>query len=324
MKNFRILALLAIIFALNVPSALAEYTPKVDSFDFFIDASSSMKDKNSELDMKNSVAVRTLLSKINSMIPNIPYEASMHTFSEVQTIVPYNIWSKADMEEAIKEFDFDSNGDGMGDGFLDVAPDFYKMATPAAVILFSDGETNSGVNPITEVRMLYEVKPDLCVHVVSFADSVTGQALLDEIAGLKPCSISVNAKDLLASDQLTEQFVKDVFYYDASDILVLRGVNFAFDSSVLDANAKAILDEAAPILMASSKKIILTGWTDSTGSEAYNLGLSDRRAMAVKKYLMQKGIAEDRLFVEGKGISHKFDNGTKDGRYMNRRTEVSF
>ncbi len=324
MKNFRILALLVAIFTFSVPFAFAEYTPKVDSFDFFVDSSVSMKGVNNDFDMKNTDAVKILLSKINSMIPELPYHASMHTFSEYSTVVSYGEWSKSGMESAIAGLKFNSDRDGMGDGFLDADPEFYKMASPTAVILFSDGEEDKGINAVSEVRMLYEIKPELCVHVVSFADSLTGQALLDEIAGLKACSVSVKADDLLKSDDAIDQFVKDVFYYGADDILMLRGVNFAFDSAVLDANAKAVLGEAAELLKQSDRNINLYGWTDSSGSESYNQALSKRRAEAVKKYLAELGVDSGRMFAEGMGISRKYDNSTSEGRYMNRRTEVSF
>jgi len=69
--------------------------------------------------------------------------------------------------------------------------------------------------------------------------------------------------------------------------------------------------------------IVATGHTDWTGSDAYNIKLSMRRAQAVKAFLVSKGIPEARVFVEGKGERNPIaDNRTRDGRAKNRRVDI--
>ncbi len=70
--------------------------------------------------------------------------------------------------------------------------------------------------------------------------------------------------------------------------------------------------------------IAVEGYTDSRGSAKYNLALSDRRARAVKKYLVDKGgLNADRITSVGKGEADPIaDNGTPQGRFENRRVEV--
>ena len=69
--------------------------------------------------------------------------------------------------------------------------------------------------------------------------------------------------------------------------------------------------------------IVAVGHTDSVGPDAYNQKLSERRAAAVKAYLVSKGIAANRVYTEGKGEkSPVADNKTKEGRSKNRRVEV--
>jgi OOP family OmpA-OmpF porin len=69
--------------------------------------------------------------------------------------------------------------------------------------------------------------------------------------------------------------------------------------------------------------VIATGHTDSVGTDAYNQKLSVRRADAVKKYLVSKGIADNRIQIEGKGESQPVaDNKTDDGRAKNRRVQI--
>ena len=65
------------------------------------------------------------------------------------------------------------------------------------------------------------------------------------------------------------------------------------------------------------------GHTDSIGTEAYNLKLSERRAQAVKAYLVSKGIDASRIYSEGKGEAQPIaSNKTAEGRAKNRRVDI--
>jgi OmpA-OmpF porin, OOP family len=69
--------------------------------------------------------------------------------------------------------------------------------------------------------------------------------------------------------------------------------------------------------------VIAVGHTDSTGAAGYNQKLSNRRAEAVKAYLVSKGIESNRIYTEGKGLTQPVaDNATREGRAKNRRVEV--
>lgn len=73
-----------------------------------------------------------------------------------------------------------------------------------------------------------------------------------------------------------------------------------------------------------TRMVRLVGWTDSVGTVAYNLELSQRRAQNIKSYLMKYAIPRNRIEIEGKGISFKYDNESEEGRALNRRTDVVF
>jgi OOP family OmpA-OmpF porin len=69
--------------------------------------------------------------------------------------------------------------------------------------------------------------------------------------------------------------------------------------------------------------IVAVGHTDSIGSHEYNMALSQRRANAVKQYLVSKGIEANRIYTEGKGKTQPVaDNRTAEGRQKNRRVEI--
>ncbi|HEV7992117.1 MAG TPA: OmpA family protein [Gemmatimonadaceae bacterium] len=98
-------------------------------------------------------------------------------------------------------------------------------------------------------------------------------------------------------------------------------IHFAFDKSVLTDSAKAILDEKAELFRANpAMTVVLLGYTDVTGTDAYNMALGARRASAAKAYLVSKGIAADRLVIESKGERRQLANSAGvAGEASNRR-----
>ncbi|HQS98713.1 MAG: hypothetical protein B7Y26_05670 [Hydrogenophilales bacterium 16-64-46] len=106
--------------------------------------------------------------------------------------------------------------------------------------------------------------------------------------------------------------------------LTLEGVNFDNDSAKLLPESIVILDAAADTLKQWGEvKVEVSGYTDSVSSEEYNLDLSQRRAETVRAYLIDKGIAAERLTAKGYGeASPVADNDTAEGRAKNRRVEL--
>lgn len=98
---------------------------------------------------------------------------------------------------------------------------------------------------------------------------------------------------------------------------------FGFDKSDLGASAKGSLDELVTILNKyPDTNIEIQGHTDDTGTDSYNLGLSERRATSVANYLRSHNINSERITIKGFGESApKYDNSTENGRAQNRRVE---
>lgn len=107
-------------------------------------------------------------------------------------------------------------------------------------------------------------------------------------------------------------------------VVVLRGVNFDFDSARLRPDALAILDEAARVLaQRGTLKVDIVGHTCSIGTEKYNQGLSERRARSVHDYFIAKELKASRFSVKGHGETRPTaDNTTRAGRERNRRVEL--
>jgi OOP family OmpA-OmpF porin len=103
----------------------------------------------------------------------------------------------------------------------------------------------------------------------------------------------------------------------------LAPVYFDVDKSEIRTDAERTLSQNIASLKANpSVRVRLEGHTDSDASDKYNLGLSMRRAQAVRDYLVSEGIRRARLEIMGKGEgSPASTNATREGKQSNRRVE---
>lgn len=104
----------------------------------------------------------------------------------------------------------------------------------------------------------------------------------------------------------------------------LDGVNFGFNSDVIQPASRPLLDQIAAVLKSKPAwKVTLEGHTDNVGGAAFNKGLSDRRAGAVKAYLVGAGVPEAQLTAIGFGLDRPVaGNDSEAGRSQNRRVEL--
>jgi peptidoglycan-associated lipoprotein len=100
-------------------------------------------------------------------------------------------------------------------------------------------------------------------------------------------------------------------------------IYFAFDKSDLTAESRAVLDAKLPLLRANGNvRIRIAGHTDERGSDAYNVALGQRRAAAAKRYLVDQGIAADRIDVVSFGEERPAQAGSDETAWSkNRRDE---
>ncbi len=229
-----------------------------------------------------------------------------------------------------------------------------------AVIIISDGLENRGDALKSAKALKDKFGASICFYPILVGAAPEGEALLKEIADIGGCGFFSNADALLSSAGMAS-FVEKVFLskkgapaptpvkprldsdgdgvYDEDDqcpgtpkgarvnavgCWVLDHVLFDFDKAVIKPVAYPQLDEVVAIFEQNpGMKVDLHGHCDNIGTADYNMGLSQRRANAVKKYLVSKGVAENRLTTQGFGFTKPVaPNNTKESRSLNRRVEL--
>ncbi|MEJ2384967.1 MAG: OmpA family protein [Xanthomonadales bacterium] len=199
-------------------------------------------------------------------------------------------------------------------------------AAAATVLLITACATTDPNDPYAQTKRNAAIGAALG----AVAGMFVGDGELDEVLGGAAVGAGVGAGIGVYMDK-QQQALEEIEEVDVErlDEETLRvnfdsDILFAVDSSVLSADAKYSLDDFAAVMLEYPKTaILIQGHTDSTGSEAYNLKLSERRAQAVFNHLALREVAPDRMAAIGYGEGYPVaDNATAAGRELNRRVSI--
>lgn len=140
-----------------------------------------------------------------------------------------------------------------------------------------------------------------------------------ELAQLEAKAAEMRAKEL--ASQVAELEARQT---ERGLVLTLGDVLFDFDKAGLKPGAERVVDRLTMFLNEyPERKVMIEGFTDSVGAEAYNKDLSQRRARSLRNALVQQGISTDRIETRGYGENYPVaSNDTAAGRQQNRRVEV--
>ncbi len=279
---------------------------------------------------------------LNALIPpsnqkGMDWVAALELVAPVKELYAPALYDRARMDKALKSIKdeqpiFDRTTP-LGPGLLSLDPVLARMRGNTAVILISDGMANEGSDPVGEAKALYSKYPNICLHIISMADTQDkeGKRILTEISRLSTCSIMVEGLTLYSDRAALEKFVNVAFCAPKPpEIIKLRGIHFDFNKAVIKPESRVVLDEAVEILKKRPNvRVLIEGHCDSIGTNAYNQKLSERRAKAVYDYFVKQGIGSVRLDTIGYGedrpeVSNTKPDGSDDpeGRARNRRVEL--
>ncbi len=206
---------------LNAKVKSGTLVQKVDSFLVIFDASSSMAEKymgESKLDRALTFAYR-----MNSTIPAVPLTAGLRVFgglgnfsfrstASLYTMSPY---SKSAFGAALARITKATSSSPLDLGIKAGTNDLATAKGNIVVIIISDGK-DMGAGPLAAAKVMKATYGDrLCIHTVVVGQDKAGAALLNAIAKISGCGLSINADDALSSDGMA-RFVEDVFFNKAT------------------------------------------------------------------------------------------------------------
>src|SRR6186713_3194131 len=141
-----------------------------------------------------------------------------------------------------------------------------------------------------------------------------------EAKGYNPRTVIVDPKDI-GPDKKVQ---RDIILTPSGETMRLNNLIFPQGKAVIDPKSFGELDEVAQMMKENTKMVIqLEGHTDNQGSAKANMELSESRVEAVKKYIVSKGIAKDRVKTKAYGGTQPLANEmTQEARAMNRRVEM--
>ena len=342
---------IALVFCMAVPfTASAMMVKKVDNFIILLDQSGSMVDNYGDAGQQKFTQAIAAVASFDKAVPELGYKSSVALFAPFKTVSSLSEYKKGAIGESVsgRGLPF-SHLTSVGEAFDKIDPVIGNLSGKTALILFTDGESNIGTDPVARAQVLYsKYANNLCIHVVSYANTPLGQKTIDGIRALSGCSLVVDGKSL-ADDAAMAKFAKDVLYDEVQPAPVAKPVPapapapapkpapapvakevitfnllFGFDKSAITDEMVPVLEQAKMILQEDATvDFVISGHTDSTGPEVYNQGLSERRAASVKNWLVSNGVSAQRLQTVGYGETRaKYDNSTREGRKLNRRVEL--
>ncbi len=266
------------------------------------------------------------------------YDASLIGFGGKDRIVaplaPFNrsaLASKADSLRILGDLHGFGGETPFHDVFAEVQGALKTKSGVAAVVIFSDGLADSENDAMDAAKSLVKSRMgNVCFHTVHVGDDEAGARFLKSVSALTSCGSARKMADIWNPNSFMK-FTHAVFTGAApvkddpcAGRMVLRGIEFAFDKAEITGTSSVILDVAVDQLKrCPTIPMEIHGHTDSMGSDAYNMGLGQRRADAVRAYFVKKGISGSRLSTRSFGESRPVvSNDTEQGRQTNRRVEL--
>lgn len=188
--------------------------------------------------------------------------------------------------------------------------------------------TDFETHPLKQETIIFIAQNTGKEYIIKTNDKGKGQILVP-----KGDMYLVKYKDLIQSVDYSQfkvpnqpgKFSFDVtIKYEPSKLITLNNVYFDTDKAIIKQESYKELDEIAALLKEKEDmEIEVAGHTDNQGDNAHNMDLSQRRADAIKKYLVKKGANPNHIRAVGYGSEQPIaSNSTQEGRAKNRRIEI--
>ncbi len=310
-----------------------------DNFIIMYDSSSSMADKYADTNMTEINAELEILREKTQSLPALKWQAGIYTHTpgtgalkSFGTHLPMQVFDKDVFSAAINGLPAKPAGPTLLSGGLEGLDSVLaNLKGKTVIFLFTDGMYSKQKNLADPVSITNELsaKYNVCFYVISSATGESAKAVVDAVAKVTPCSQVIPFAQLLhkpewLTDALFKVTERVTEHSDTVDKIVGVAVNnilFDFDKDTIKSEFYIELGELTILMQEKpATHLTLAGYTDSKGTQAYNMTLSQRRASAVRDYLMKHGIERNRITLSWFGADAPEESNTdEEGRSKNRR-----
>lgn len=212
--------------------------------------------------------------------------------------------------EAIKSASYDATREA---SYLNEVLDKVKAGNTEELVLASDRQRRQ----LSTLKNEYSsTEQELAASRAALSETSREKAELQKTAELTQTADEIR-RSVPASDA-------EVFAENGKITVRLKGVQFPSGKATLGAKGRSILERVqANLKDTNMNKITVEGHTDSTGNRDTNIALSEKRAEAVQKYLVSRGLEDSQVEAVGLGSEKPIsDNGSSKGRALNRRIDL--
>ena len=329
-----------------------KYQVKADNIVILFDASSSMSGNN-------FIIAKELVDRMAQTLPEMGQTSSLISFGHslkfsvnpIALVLPPNKYSSKKLSNAVNQITFAGGTTPIFKAF-DLVSSSPKVAGQIALIIISDGKDMSSQVEVSAQSLKKKYGSSICFYPILTGDNEASVGFMKKIADIGECGFSSNANDVLTSKGMksfVEQALIEKRLDDDNDGVLnnkdkcpdtLQGtrvnmdgcweyqkINFDTGQYKIQANHHQALNNIVEIYnhaenVSFNINIIIEGHTDNIGSYTSNMMLSEKRAYAVEKYLIEKGISDKDIRVVGYGFSRPVaSNDTAQGRAQNRRAD---
>jgi len=307
-----------------------------DNAIILMDASESMGKTFPGTNMtRYEIMVQTLKER-NKMLPDLGYNIGLYTYNPWKAIYPVQAYDSDSFAAALNRLPKKPKGPTMlQQGLHKLGPILKQLSGKTVVFIVTDGTFTKmpGLKPAAKARQL-AAKHDVCFYVISTADDRASQRVLENVASFDFCSRVIPFAAFIGRPEFNSGALFVVRATARVETVTeerivgikLDNTQFGFNRADIGSEYKPRLDRLGSFLEQNPETYaVVAGFTDSTGSEEYNLGLSMRRAIGVSEYVVSNfNVSPDRLVPLWFGAANPIaGNDTREGRRMNRRVEIA-
>jgi len=290
-----------------------------DSAIFIVDVSNSLNSP----DVAQGIQI---LKDMNSKFPDYVKTIGIITLGNYQFprtlkpkwVMPVTPYNRNAVAQSLDKISSEFGRTPIGDALVLSETGLSKSEGKTALIIVSDGMNNGVKDPIEQTKKMKAVYGNnLCIFTIQLRHWVEGGKLLEELVKIGECGLAKKATGL-TTDNEVKALVDYIFPPRYTPILTpkstptptpkvvlieLDSMHFNHDSSDLTEDGKRIVDKNIQTMKENPEiDVLIAGYASASGSDEYNQKLSERRASAVRDYLIKDGnIAPERFMEIGYG-----------------------